>query len=69
MAIDFCFVVCDVNSEKERLVKFLGFQKIRGDLAIWRQNWLYAIEQKQRKTSNNAQIYYPNILNNFLLPL
>ena len=33
------------------------------------QNRLYAIDQKQRKNSNNAQIYYPSIQNNFLLPL
>lgn len=56
-AEEISFVVCDVNSEKERLqVKFFLFNKSEKILTIWRQNWLYAIEQKQRKTSNIAQI-------------
>ena len=33
------------------------------------QNRLYAIDQKQRKTSNNAQIYFSDTQLNFLLPL
>ena len=33
------------------------------------QNRLYAIDQKQRNNSKDAQIYYPSIQNNVLLPL
>ena len=33
------------------------------------QNRLYAIDQKQRNNSKDAQIYYPGIQNNVLLPL
>ena len=45
------FVVCDVNSEKEQLqVKIFVFEKSEETLAMRRQNWLYAIDQKQRKT-------------------
>ena len=33
------------------------------------QNRLYAIDQKQRNNSKDAQIYYPSIQNNILLPL
>ena len=41
----------------ERLqVKFFVFKKSAEIFAIWRQNWLYAMNQKQTKTSNNAQI-------------
>ena len=63
-------MVCDVNSEKEQLqVKIFVFQKSEETLAMWRQNWLYAIDQKQRNNSKDAQIYYPSIQNNVLLPL
>jgi len=31
--------------------------------------YLYAIDQKQRNNSKDAQIYYPSIQNNVLLPL
>ena len=34
-----------------------------------RQNQLYTIDQKQRNNSKDAQIYYPSIQNNVLLPL
>jgi len=62
--------VCDVNSEKERLqVKFFVFKKSAEIFAIWRQNWRYAIDQKQRKNGNNAQIYFSGTQYNFLLPL
>ena len=64
------FVVCDVNSEKERLqVKIFVFEKLEGNLTIWRLNWLYAIDQKQKKNGNNAQIQFLDRQNNFLLPL
>ena len=64
------FVVCDVNSEKDQLqVKIFVFEKSEETLAMWRQNWLYAIDQKQRNNSKDAQIYYPSIQNNVLLPL
>ena len=64
------FVVCDVNSEQKRLqVKIFVFEKLEGNLTIWRLNWLYAIDQKQRNNSKDAQIYYPSIQNNVLLPL
>ena len=69
-AEEISFVVCDVNSEQKRLqVKIFVFQKSEETLAMWRQNWLYAIDQKQRNNSKDAQIYYPNIQNNVLLPL
>ena len=64
------FVVCDVNSEQKRLqVKIFVFEKLEGNLTIWRLNRLYAIDQKQRNNSKDAQIYYPSIQNNVLLPL
>ena len=64
------FVVCDVNSEKEQLqVKIFVFEKLEGNLTIWRLNWLYAIDQKQKKNGNNAQIQFLDRQNNFLLPL
>ena len=69
-AEEISFVVCDVNSEQKRLqVKIFVFEKLEGNLTIWRLNWLYAIDQKQRKTSNNAQIYSFDTQVNFLLPL
>ena len=64
------FVVCDVNSEQKRLqVKIFVFEKLEGNLTIWRLNWLYAIDQKQKKNGNNAQIQFLDRQNNFLLPL
>ena len=64
------FVVCDVNSEKEQLqVKIFVFQKSEETLAMWRQNWLYAIDQKQRKNRKYAQIHFLDRQINFLLPL
>ena len=33
------------------------------------QNWLYAIDQKQKKNGNNAQTQFLDRQNNFLLPL
>ena len=64
------FVVCDVNSEQKRLqVKIFVFEKLEGNLTIWRLNWLYAIDQKQKKNGNNAQIQFSDRQNNFLLPL
>ena len=69
-AEEISFVVCDVNSEQKRLqVKIFVFEKLEGNLTIWRLNWLYAIDQKQRNNSKDAQIYYPSIQNNVLLPL
>ena len=63
-------VVCDVNSEQKRLqVKIFVFEKLEGNLTIWRLNWLYAIDQKQKKNGNNAQIQFLDRQNNFLLPL
>ena len=84
MEMDFCFLadaiafsslflsglVCDVNSEQKRLqVKIFVFEKLEGNLTIWRLNWLYAIDQKQKKNGNNAQIQFLDRQNNFLLPL
>ena len=64
------FVVCDVNSEKEQLqVKIFVFEKSEETLAMWRQNWLYAIDQKQRKNRKYAQIHFLDRQINFLLPL
>ena len=64
------FVVCDVNSEQKRLqVKIFVFEKLEGNLTIWRLNWLYGIDQKQKKNGNNAQIQFLDRQNNFLLPL
>ena len=64
------FVVCDVNSEQKRLqVKIFVFEKLEGNLTIWRLNWLYSIDQKQKKNGNNAQIQFLDRQNNFLLPL
>ena len=64
------FVVCDVNSEQKRLqVKIFVSEKLEGNLTIWRLNWLYAIDQKQKKNGNNAQIQFLDRQNNFLLPL
>ena len=61
------FVVCDVNSEQKRLqVKIFVFEKLEGNLTIWRLNWLYAIDQKQKKNGNNAQIQFLDRQNNFL---
>ena len=61
------FVVCDVNSEKEQLqVKIFVFQKSEETLAMWRQNWLYAIDQKQRKNRKYAQIHFLDRQINFL---
>ena len=69
-AEEISFVVCDVNSEKEQLqVKIFVFEKLEGNLTIWRLNWLYAIDQKQKKNGNNAQIQFLDRQNNFLLPL
>ena len=33
------------------------------------QNWLYAIDQKQKKNGNNAQIQFLDRQSNFFLPL
>ena len=61
-------VVCDVNSEQKRLqVKI--FEKMEGNLTIWRLNWLYAKEQKQKKNGNNAQIKFSDRESDALLPL
>ena len=69
-AEEISFVVCDVNSEKEQLqVKIFVFEKSEETLAMWRQNWLYAIDQKQRKNRKYAQIQFLDRQNNFLLPL
>ena len=69
-AEEISFVVCDVNSEQKRLqVKIFVFEKLEGNLTIWRLNWLYAIDQKQKKNGNNAQIQFLDRQNNFLLPL
>ena len=69
-AEEISFVVCDVNFEQKRLqVKIFVFEKTEGNLTIWRLNWLYATEQKQKKNGNNAQIGFSGIQNNFLLPL
>ena len=63
-------MVCDVNSEKEQLqVKIFVFEKSEETLAMWRQNWLYAIDQKQRKNRKYAQIHFLDRQINFLLPL
>jgi hypothetical protein len=64
------FVVCDVNSEKERLqVNFCFLSRFLFKSIKNGQNRLYAIDQKQRNNSKDAQIYYPSIQNNVLLPL
>ena len=69
-AEEISFVVCDVNSEQKRLqVKIFVSEKLEGNLTIWRLNWLYAIDQKQKKNGNNAQIQFLDRQNNFLLPL
>ena len=69
-AEEISFVVCDVNSEQKRLqVKIFVFEKLEGNLTIWRLNWLYAIDQKQKKNGNNAQIQFLDRQNNFLLRL
>ena len=69
-AEEISFVVCDVNSEKEQLqVKIFVSEKLEGNLTIWRLNWLYAIDQKQKKNGNNAQIQFSDRQSNFLLPL
>ena len=69
-AEEISFVVCDVNSEQKRLqVKIFVFEKLEGNLTIWRLNWLYDKRPKQTKTSNNAQIYFSDTQPNFLLPL
>lgn len=69
-AEEISFVVCDVNSEKEQLqVKIFVFEKSEETLAMWRQNWLYAIDQKQRKKRKYAQIHFLDRQINFLLPL
>ena len=61
------FVVCDVNSEQKRLqVKIFVFEKLEGNLTIWRLNWLYAIDQKQRKNRKYAQIHFLDRQINFL---
>ena len=66
-AEEISFVVCDVNSEKEQLqVKIFVFQKSEETLAMWRQNWLYAIDQKQRKNRKYAQIHFLDRQINFL---
>ena len=63
-------MVCDVNSEKEQLqVKIFLFEKSEETLAMWRQNWLYAIDQNQRKNRKYAQIQFLDRQNNFLLRL
>lgn len=61
------FVVCDVNSEQKRLqVKIFVFEKLEGNLTIWRLNWLYTIDQKQRKNRKYAQIHFLDRQINFL---
>ena len=45
------------------------FEKSERNLTIWRQNWLYAIDQKQRKNRKYAQIEFLGKQSNFLLPL
>ena len=69
-AEEISFVVCDVNSEQKRLqVKIFVSEKLEGNLTIWRLNWLYAIDQKQRKNRKYAQIHFLDRQINFLLPL
>ena len=59
--------MCDVNSEKEQLqVKIFVFEKSEETLAMWIQNWLYAIDQKQRKNRKYAQIHFLDRQINFL---
>lgn len=59
--------MCDVNSEKVRLQVI--FEEIGRNMLFLTLNRLYAIDQKQKKNGNNAQIDFSRIQNNFLLPL